>query len=82
VLRTIHTASVYMRAHLLARVPLKCSVITDRPKSFACIHNEVRAAMADPFAYGILFEFANDAVVITGIFHAASDQGRWFERSV
>ena len=56
-------------------------VITERPDSYGCIHEQLRAAMVEHFPYVVLFELLDDAVTILGIFHAASDRGRWFERS-
>ena len=38
--------------------------------------------MIDRFPYVILFEHEKEIVAILGIFHAASDRGPWFERSV
>jgi plasmid stabilization system protein ParE len=56
-------------------------VISDRPESFARIHDEMRATMTDRFPYVILFEDRAEFVAILGIFHAASDQPGWFTRS-
>ena len=38
--------------------------------------------MIDRFPYVLLFEDRGNTVVILGIFHAASDQKGWFERSL
>ncbi len=56
--------------------------VSQRTESFACIHAEMRAAMIDRFPYVLLFEDRGNTVVILGIFHAASDQKGWFERSL
>jgi hypothetical protein len=40
----------------------------------------LRAAMISRFPYVILFEQVDEAVVILGVFHAASDCEGWFER--
>lgn len=55
--------------------------ITEFPESYACIRNQIRAATVKRFPYVILFELRGDVVGILGIFHAASDQAGWFERS-
>ena len=60
----------------------RIETITERPDSFGRIHEHLRAAMLDRFPYVVLFEYANDTVVILGMFHAASDRERWFERSL
>ncbi|MFV1965922.1 MAG: hypothetical protein ACC628_10895 [Pirellulaceae bacterium] len=60
----------------------RIETITERPDSFACIHQQLRAATVDRFPYVILFEQQNETVAILGIFHAASDRGHWFERSL
>jgi plasmid stabilization system protein ParE len=54
----------------------------DRPESFGRIHNEMRAAVLDRFPYVMLFENRQDNVAILGVFHAASDQKGWFDRSL
>ena len=56
--------------------------IAERPESFACIHDQQRAALVNGFPYVMLFEYLNNFVTILGIFHAASDQSGWFNRSV
>lgn len=60
----------------------RLETITERPDSFGRIHKEMRAAMLDRFPYVVLFEHARGAILILGLFHAASDQGRWFEREL
>lgn len=55
--------------------------ITDFPESYACIHQKIRAAMLSRFPYVVLFELREEVVAILGIFHAASDQTGWFERT-
>ena len=56
--------------------------IVERPASFACIHNEQRAALVHGFPYVIVFEKSDDFVIVLGVFHAASDQSGWFTRSL
>ena len=56
--------------------------IAERPESFACIHDQQRAALVHGFPYVMLFEQSGDCVTVLGIFHAASDQSGWFTRSV
>lgn len=64
-----------------ASIRSRIKTITERPESFGRIHEQIRAAMVDRFPYVILFEHEKKTVTILGIFHAASDRGRWFERS-
>ena len=56
--------------------------VTERPESFGRIHEQLRVAMVDRFPYVILFEYGKETVSVLGIFHAASDRGPWFERSL
>ena len=56
--------------------------ITERPETFGRIHEQLRAAMVDRFPYVILFEYDKETVGILGIFHASSDRGGWFERTL
>jgi hypothetical protein len=60
----------------------RIDTVSERPESFGRIHEQLRAAMVDRFPYVILFEYEKDTVSILGIFHAASDRGPWFERSL
>jgi hypothetical protein len=55
--------------------------ITDRPDSYGCIHEQLRTAMIDRFPYLVVFEHGTESVAILGVFHAASDQERWINRS-
>ena len=57
-------------------------IVTERPESFGRIHGEIRAAMVNRFPYVVLFECDGEAVNITGVFHATSDRGKWFERQI
>jgi plasmid stabilization system protein ParE len=66
------------RASLRSRL----ETITERPDSFGRIHQEMRAAMLDRFPYVVLFEHMRGAILILGLFHAASDRERWFEREL
>ena len=74
--------SVDLGNRFRASVRNRIERITERPDSFGRIHQQLRAAMVDRFPYVILFEHENESVAILGIFHAASDRGRWFERSL
>jgi hypothetical protein len=58
------------------------ATITDRPDSYGRIHGELRVAMVDRFPYVVLFEHEVESVAILGLFHAASDQKGWFDRSL
>ena len=42
-------------------------MITGRPESFGCIHQDFRAAMLDRFPYVVVFEHENDTVTISQI---------------
>ena len=74
--------SVDLGNRFRASVRKRIETITDRPDSYACIHEQLRATMVDRFPYVVLFKHVNDTVAILGIFHAASDCDRWFERSL
>lgn len=54
----------------------------DRPESFGCIHGEMRVAILDGFPYVMLLENRENSISILGMFHAASDQKGWFDRSL
>jgi len=73
--------SVDLGNRFRASVRDRMSTITDRPDSFGRVHEQLRVAMVDRFPYVILFEHEIEAVNILGVFHAASDRERWFERS-
>lgn len=60
----------------------RIETITNRPDSFGRVHEQLRAAMVEQFPYVVLFEHDNETVAILGLFHAASDRERWFERSL
>jgi plasmid stabilization system protein ParE len=55
--------------------------MSERPETFACIHEQQRAALVHGFPYVILFEKSEHFVTVLGVFHAASDQAGWFTRS-
>ena len=65
-----------------ASVRNRIESITNRPDSYGCIHEQLRAAMVDRFPYVVLYEHDKETVAILGIFHASSDPERWFARSV
>jgi plasmid stabilization system protein ParE len=56
--------------------------ISEFPESYGRIHGQTRAAMTSRFPYVILFELRGDTVLILDVFHAASDQTGWFDRSL
>lgn len=48
-----------------------------RPESFGVIDANLRVARAGKFPYLILFELSDLGTEILGIFHTASDPGKW-----
>ena len=74
--------SVDLGNRFRASIRDRLKTITDRPDSYGRIHEQLRAAMIDRFPYVVLFEHRSESVAILGIFHAASDQERWVERSI
>ena len=74
--------SVDLGNRFRASVRSRIEMITERPDSFGRIHEQLRVAMVNQFPYVILFEHEKETVAILGMFHAASDRGRWFERSL
>ncbi|TWU05801.1 hypothetical protein Pla52n_15160 [Stieleria varia] len=56
--------------------------LSQRPESFGCVHGIMRVATVNRFPYVLLFENRDEFVAILGVFHAASDQSGWFERSI
>jgi len=56
--------------------------VADRPESFGRLQNEMRAVTLDRFPYVMIFENRDNHVAILGVFHAASDQKGWFDRSL
>ena len=56
--------------------------VADRPESFGRLQNEMRAATLDRFPYVMVFENRDNHVAILGVFHPASDQNGWFDRSL
>ena len=74
--------SVDLGNRFRASIRDRLKTITDRPDSYGRIHEQLRAAMIDRFPYVVLFEHRSESVTILGIFHAASDQERWVERSI
>ncbi len=73
--------SVDLGNRFRASIRDRLKTITDRPDSYGRIHEQLRAAMIDRFPYVVLFEHRSESVTILGIFHAASDQERWVERT-
>lgn len=60
----------------------RLAAITEAPELCGRIVEEIRAATVSRFPYVILYEVQSDNVVMLGIYHVASDQGGWFERSL
>ena len=56
------------------------ATIRQRPESFGCVANALRAAMVPSFPYVVLFRVSDGTLFFAGLFHAASDPNRWFER--
>ena len=56
--------------------------VAERPESFGRLQNEMQAAILDRFPYVMIFENRDKHVAILGVFHAASDQKGWFDRSL
>ena len=56
--------------------------VADRPESFGRLQNEMRVVTLDRFPYVMIFENRDNHVAILGVFHAASDQKGWFDRSL
>ena len=54
----------------------------ERPESFGRLQNEMRVAMLDRFPHVMIFENRDKHIAILGVFHAASDQKGWFDRSL
>ena len=54
----------------------------ERPESFGRLQNEMRVAILDRFPYVMIFENRDKHIAILGVFHAASDQKGWFDRSL
>jgi hypothetical protein len=74
--------SVELGNRFRTSVRSRLEVISARPESFAIIHDKMRASMIDRFPYVILYEIHDEMIAILGVFHAASDQKGWFERSL
>ena len=74
--------SVDLGNRFRASVRDRLRIISDRPQSFARIHDEMRATMTDRFPYVIVFEDRAEFIAVLGIFHAASNQTGWFTRSL
>ena len=56
--------------------------VAERPESFGRLQNEMRAAILDRFPYVMIFENRDKHIAILGVFHAASNQKGWFDRSL
>jgi hypothetical protein len=65
-----------------ASVRSRVEFITEHPESYARIHDQLRAVTVERFPYVILYELEGGVVAILGVFHAASDRERWFERAL
>ena len=65
-----------------ASVRARLRDVADRPESFGRLQNEMRVVTLDRFPYVMIFENRDNHVAILGVFHAASDQKGWFDRSL
>ena len=65
-----------------ASVRARLRDVAERPESFGHLQNEMRAAILDRFPYVMIFENRDKHIAILGVFHAASDQRGWFDRSL
>jgi len=65
-----------------ASVRARLRDVADRPESFGRLQNEMRVVTLDRFPYVMIFENRDNHVEILGVFHAASDQKGWFDRSL
>ena len=74
--------SVDLGNRFRASIRKRLRLITERPDSFGRIHGNMRVTLVDRFPYVILFEERSEIVAVLGVFHAASDQKGWFERSL
>jgi plasmid stabilization system protein ParE len=50
------------------------------PDMYAVVQESYRRALVRRFPYAILYEHANEAVTIYGVFHTARDPAKWRER--
>ena len=65
-----------------ASVRARLRDVAERPESFGRLQNKMRAAILDRFPYVMTFENHGKHIAILGVFHAASDQKGWFDRSL
>jgi len=54
--------------------------ITTHPQTFGIAFDDVRFARLRRFPYLILFRDANQAILVLGVLHSASDPERWRNR--
>jgi hypothetical protein len=55
--------------------------IAERPESFPHAFDDVRFARVQRFPYLILFRETQDVIHVLGVFHGASDPGKWRQRA-
>jgi len=72
--------SVFVGGRFRDSVRQRIADLTDRPESFAPIHEKIRSILLTDFPYVILFEIHDQFVGILRIVHAASDPQGWFGR--
>ena len=65
-----------------ASVRARLRDVAERPESFGRLQNEMRTAILDRFPYVMIFENRDKHIAILGVFHVASDQKGWFDRSL
>lgn len=56
------------------------ATIRERPETFGLVTERLRAAKVRHFPYVILYRVLDDAVFVSGLFHAAADPNRWSDR--
>jgi hypothetical protein len=54
--------------------------ICERPESFSLVSVRLRAAMIRNFSNVVLYQFVDQTLFFTGLFHAASAPKRWIDR--
>jgi len=50
------------------------------PLAHQVVHADYRRAMLRRFPYAIFYEYADDKVIVYGIFHTSQDSNKWRER--
>jgi plasmid stabilization system protein ParE len=50
------------------------------PESHQVVHENYRRALVRRFPYAVFYEYANDTVIIHGVFHTSRDPEKWRQR--